>query len=339
MRTRLFVLLALTVLTIVSSSAHAAPKDLRWGTSQVGSAGHKALIELAALLNKAMPEYRIAVLPLPGAADSVKGYALGEYDAFYASQIAFHELATGTGRFKGFRPAMKREPLQAFWGFTLEAGIGIRARDAGKIRRWSDLAGKRVFTCPLPFDIHAHLERALTTLSVKHRYVQVDLSTVATQLSSGMIDAMCIYTTAETSPVPWLTEASLSVDWAVLNPGADEVAALKGVGFPYVELKPAVFGRDIHADHAGLVPILSGFGVTPEVPEADMYRMLTLIESNAKDLARADSSYLQVARDMPELQRRGVETSPTSFPIHPGLARYMRERGVWDARWDAQVMR
>lgn len=146
MQARFLVFFALALFAAASTAARAEPRDLRWGTAQVGSAGHKALIELAALLNKAMPEYRIAVLPLPGAADSVKGYALGEYDAFYASQIAFHELASGTGRFKGFRPAMKRQPLQSFWGFTLEAGLGIRARDADKIRRWSDLAGKRVFT-------------------------------------------------------------------------------------------------------------------------------------------------------------------------------------------------
>jgi hypothetical protein len=24
-------------------------------------------------------------------------------------------------------------------------------------------------------------------------------------------------------------------------------------------------------------------------------------------------------------------------PIHPGLARYMREKGVWDAKWDSKI--
>jgi len=24
-------------------------------------------------------------------------------------------------------------------------------------------------------------------------------------------------------------------------------------------------------------------------------------------------------------------------PIHPGLAKYMREKGVWDPKWDSRV--
>jgi TRAP-type uncharacterized transport system substrate-binding protein len=176
---RLVLLLFVFFAVAVSPAAsQPAAKDLRWGGPAVGTSGHKALIALAALLNKEMPEYRITVLPFPGASDSVKSYTLGETDAFYASQVAFHELATNSGRFKGFRAAMKREPLQSFWGFTVEAGMAIRPGDRNAIRSWSDLAAKRAFTCPLTFDTHAHLERAFAALGIKHRYIQVDLSTV-----------------------------------------------------------------------------------------------------------------------------------------------------------------
>ena len=40
---------------------------------------------------------------------------------------------------------------------------------------------------------------------------------------------------------------------------------------------------------------------------------------------------------MPGFQKRGVESSWNLVPIHPGLARYMREKGVWDAKWDSKV--
>jgi TRAP-type uncharacterized transport system substrate-binding protein len=231
----------LLLVLFAGTAAQAQPKDLRWGGPAVGTSGHKALIALAALLNKEMPQYRIAVLPFPGASDSVKSYALGETDAFYASQVAFHELATDSGRFKGFRAAMKREPLQSFWGFTVEAGMAIRPGDRDTIRSWSDLAAKRAFTCPLNFDTHAHLERAFAALGIKHRYIQVDLSTVGSQLRSGMIDAMCVYTSAESAPPPWLAEASLSADWAALNPSAVEIATLKNAGFSFIGINPSVF--------------------------------------------------------------------------------------------------
>ena len=69
----------------------------------VGTSGHKAMVILANVLNKEMPQYRISVLPTPGAITTVKGYATDEYDGMYGSDIGFHELATDTNRFKGFK--------------------------------------------------------------------------------------------------------------------------------------------------------------------------------------------------------------------------------------------
>jgi hypothetical protein len=32
-----------------------------------------------------------------------------------------------------------------------------------------------------------------------------------------------------------------------------------------------------------------------------------------------------------------VEAAVEYAPVHPGLARYMREKGVWDAKWDSRI--
>jgi TRAP-type uncharacterized transport system substrate-binding protein len=106
-----------------------AQKDIRWGTPPVGTSGHKAMVALANILNKEMPKYRISVLPTAGAIATVKGYAIGELDGFYGSDIAFHELATDTGRFKGFKAQMKRQPIQSFWPNTIEVSVAVHARN------------------------------------------------------------------------------------------------------------------------------------------------------------------------------------------------------------------
>jgi uncharacterized protein len=106
-----------------------------------------------------MKGYRVNVLPTPGAIATVKGYATGQFDGYYGSDIAFHEMARDTARFKGFRAQMKREPVQSFWAFTLEVGLGILGRDRKKYNQWRDLSGERIFTGPLPFDTRATLER------------------------------------------------------------------------------------------------------------------------------------------------------------------------------------
>jgi TRAP transporter TAXI family solute receptor len=321
---------------IITSTAW-SQQDIRWGTPPVGTAGHKALVTLANLLNKEMPKYRISVLPTAGAITTVKGYTTKEFDGNYGSDVAFHELATDSGRFKGFKERVQRQPIQSFWSNTIEVGLAVHVRNKDKIKKWGDLAGKRVFTGPLPFDTRAQTERGLNVLGVKFNYVQVDLATVGSQLQSGAIDAMSIYTGSESSPPPWLSEASLAADWATLNPSPDEITELKKKGFSVVEVSPKVFNRDVHADKVVELPFYYSFNVGLDVPEADVYEMLTIIEKHVAELATTDPTFTQIARDMKGFQKRGVESSADLVPIHPGLAKWMREKAVWDSKWDSKI--
>ena len=321
----------------MATSAAIAQQDIRWGSPPVGTAGHKALVSLANLLNKEMPAYRISVLPTAGAIATVKGYATKELDGFYGSDVAFHELATDTSRFKGFKEKIQRMPVQSFWSNTIEVGLAVHVRNKDKIKKWGDLNGKRVFTGPLPFDTRAQTERGLSALGVKFNYVQVDLATVGSQLESGAIDAMSIYTGSESSPPPWLAEASLAADWAVLNPSADEIAELKKKNFSIAEVSPKAFNRDVHGDKVIELPFYYGFDVGLEVPEADVYKLLTIVEKHAAELAKIDPTFTQISKDMKGFQKRGVESSADLVPIHPGLAKWMREKGVWDAKWDSKI--
>ena len=333
MLTRIFSALALLIAT---SASAAEVKDIRWGTGPVGSAGHKALVVLGDLLNHEMPQYRITVLPTPGAVTTVKGYSIGEYDAFYGSDVAFEELAANDRRFKGFKAQMKRQPVQSLWTYTIEGGLAIRNANTA-IKSWSDLTGKRFYTGPLPFDVRAQVERALAALDVHHNYVQVDLSTAGSQLDSGSIDAMLVYTASEATPPPWLVEASLAVDWKPLNPSPQELAKLKAKNFEIFEAPAALFKKDIHAPHVTELPFFFGFDVGLEMSADEVYKMLKIIEAHAADLAKSDADFTQIAKDMPGMQRRGVQSSWNYVPIHPGLAKYMREKGVWDTKWDQKV--
>jgi TRAP transporter TAXI family solute receptor len=326
------------LLGLASSAAwsQTQPKDIKWATSAVGSAGHKALVVLATVLNKEMPQYRISVLPTPGAITTVKGFTTGQYDGFYGADIAYHELVGDTNRFKGFKASMKRQPIQSFWTYTTDVSFAIHSRDKDKIKKWGDLAGKRLFTGPLPWDVRAHLERALAVLGVKFNYLQVDLATVGSQLEKGTIDAMMLYTSGG-SPPPWLAEASLAVDWAALNPSPEELAILKQKGMPSVEMSPSVFRRDVHAQKVIELPFYYGFNVGLDMPADDVYKMLNIIEKNGVELAKTDPAFSEIAKDMKGFQKRGIESSWDLVPIHPGLAQWMREKGVWDQKWDSKV--
>jgi uncharacterized protein len=165
----LFAAFTITLIGLSGSTAWSAPKDIKWGTGPAGSSGGKALVVLANILNKAMPEYRITVLPTPGAVGTVKGFAMGEFDGYYGSDVALQEFHADKERFKGFKAKMKRTPVQSLWTYTLDCGLAIRASDAGKIKSWADLNGKPVFTGPAPFDTRKKDENALHAARPRRR--------------------------------------------------------------------------------------------------------------------------------------------------------------------------
>jgi len=323
-----------------SSAAWSEPKDIRWGTGPVGSVGHKALVVLADLLNKEMPDYRITVLPMPGAVMTVKGFATEQIDAFYGSDDALREYASDTGRFKGFKANVKRQPVQSMWMFTIECGLAIKATSADKIKSWSDLTGKKVYTGPLPFDTRLHLENALAAVGVKHIYMQVDLSTAGSQLDAGSIDAMIVYYAGGVVPAPWLTQASLAVDWAGLNPSAKELDTLKQKGFAVNEVDAKTISKnDIHVKKMTLLPFYWGFDIGTNMPAADVYKMLTIIDKNADNLAKLDGDFEQIAHgQLAAFQKRALEQTWDLVPIHPGLAKFLKEKGQWDPKWDSKVV-
>ena len=330
-------LITLGLLFLASEHAGAQVKDLSWGTSAVGTSGHRALVSLAGLLNREMKAYRVNVLPTPGAIATVKGYATGQFDGYYGSDIAFHEMARDTARFKGFKSQMKRQPVQSFWAFTLEVGLGILARDRNKFKQWRDLTGERVFTGPLPFDTRATLERAMVATGTKHTYVEIDLAVAGSALERGEIRALSVYTAGHTSPPPWLVEAQLGTDMAILNPSSSEIEMIRKAGMQVVEVSPKVFKKSVHVDKMFLVPFYYGFHVGLEIPENDVYRMLTLVEKNVEELVKSDASFIQLKASVPRFQREGVESAVNDVLVHPGLARYMKERGVWDSKWDNRI--
>jgi TRAP-type uncharacterized transport system substrate-binding protein len=326
-------------IAMASPSAWSQPKDIKWGTGPVGSTGHKALVVLADIINKEMPEYRINVLPYPGAVGTVKGVAMGEIDGYYGSDVALRELAEDSGRFKGFKANIKHQPIQSFWCYTLDVGVAIKASDRDKIKRWSDLSGKQVFTGPLAFDTRKHLENALAALGIKHVYKQVDIATAGSQLNSGSIDAMIIYAAGGKTPAPWISEASLAVDWAALNPDADELAGLKAKGFVVGDVDATHLSKkDIYVKKVTLLPLYWGFDLGLNVSADDMFKMLSVIEKRADELAKLDPSFQQIGGGkMAQFQKQALESTADLVPIHPGLAKYLQAKGQWDKKWDSKV--
>ena len=80
-----------------------------------------------------------------------------------------------------------------------------------------------------------------------------------------------------------------------------------------------VFGKKkTHRDAVTMLPFHYGLHVGTQISEDDVYKMLTLIEQGAKELAQTDKAFKQIADNMVEMQVRGVNSSIDFVPVHPG---------------------
>jgi hypothetical protein len=333
----------ITIIILLSMAyfmnSYAQVKEFRWGTSSTGSSGHRALVALTTVLDKEMENYNFTVLPTPGAVHTVKQYAMEEMDGLYGADVAFYELAGNMDRFEGFEPRIIRQPVQSFWGYTLEVGLAIHANDMDKYKEWRDLADEPVFTGPAAWDVRAALERPLKVLDVGHEYIEIDTGMVASALSAGHVAAINAYTSGNGATIsPWLMEAELGADIAILNPSEEEVEILKEAGIEVIDLPTDAFETDVHVDVIKRVPFFYGFHTGPEVmPEEDVYKMLKIIEEKADELANQDPIYRQIQEDMVDIQVRGIKATIDFVPVHPGLAKFLKEKGAWDSNWDDRI--
>jgi len=332
--TAFIVVLAMLILPTTAG----AITEINWGTSAVGSAGHRALVALTTILNREMEDYTFNVLPTAGAVQTVKQYTMYEIDGMYGADVGFYEYANDIDRFEGFADYVEREPVQSFWGYTLEVGLAIHARDIDNYAEWRDLAGESVFTGPAPWDVRAALERPLSILEVNHNYVEIDLSMAGSSLDAGHIKAINAYTSGEKTVPPWVLEAELATDIAILNPSEEEIEILRENGIAVVEISPDVFETDVHVDTIIGVPFFYGFHTGPEVmPEEDMFQMLQIIMDNTEELRDMDPIYGQIHEDMIDIQVRGLQATIDDVMVHPGLARFLREHDAWNEEWDDRI--
>ncbi|MEM3848697.1 MAG: TAXI family TRAP transporter solute-binding subunit, partial [Zestosphaera sp.] len=314
---------------------------LQWGTASVGSAGYTGLALIADVVNRYMTELEISVMPTAGAVASIKGYASGELGGCYASTPSFTELYSLSGRFKGFTPG--RWPVQTFWAYTNEVTIAIHQKNLGKIACWRDLKGMKIFSGPAGWDVGAALRAALQVLNITFEQVEIDWSMVPDALERDVIVATNIYTVGVYGLPDWARQAELSVPLAILNPCPDEVEVLKAnapalgifeVLENYVTPKE-VFSTDVKLNTGTKLTALRfyyGFHVGTEVPAEVVYKMLKVLEAHAKELAELNPMFRLLAEDFVGVQVAGIETNK-DVPVHPGLAMFLKEKGVWKSEW------
>jgi TRAP-type uncharacterized transport system substrate-binding protein len=181
---------------------------------------------------------------------------------------------------------------------------------------------------------HINIFRAMRDINgLKIKHVEVDMSKVADALRAGTIDATAAYTTALVSLAGWIKVLDVASPLQGVNPTPAQIKKLTAAGFTpaKINMKKA-YTKDLGVDELYGVPFYFGQHFALDFPEKAVYRLLEVLEKAAGDLAKLEAGFGPLAKDFAGFQVLGIQSIP-EVPVHPGLAKYLKEKGLWDSSW------
>jgi len=328
--------MSLVLLSVFASPGFAADdkKMWRWGTSNPGAYGYKVSAFLADFLRRGMPEWDVTVYPFSSTTANIKNFLVGDLESTYSAEPGLRKLYAFIKPFKGMESEVKQMPVQSFWAYTMETHILILPKNKDKFRTWKDLEGKKIFMTKAGYMNHINIFRAMEDINgMDVTHVEVDMSKVADALRAGTIDATAAYTTALVSLASWIKVLDVASDLQGVNPTPEQIKKLTAAGFTpaKINIKKA-YTSDLGVEELYGVPFYFGYHHGLNFPADAVYKALKVFEAGGPALLKLDPGFGPLATDFAGFQVKGIESIP-EVPVHPGLAKYLKEKGLWNSSW------
>ncbi|MGH6768092.1 MAG: TAXI family TRAP transporter solute-binding subunit [Xanthobacteraceae bacterium] len=313
--------------------AEAQRKSIRWATSSVDSYGYRVAASMVKIIEEALGgQYTITVNPYPSTTAAMKAAMDGNGEIGYTADIGMAQLYGGEGAFKSYKPG-KGRLVHTWYAYPMESFMATSAQLAPKFKCWSDFGGKPVFYTTAGFMNWNNFRRISKTLGYEFKHVQIDPKTQSDALQGGTIVGSVAYTTAERSLATYWKETDVRMDISVVNPCPNEVAKLKSAGLAVSTFSPKpAFSQDVGVKQISGVPILFAYNMRTDMPEDVVYKMLTGLYKNRDKLVAADPGFTPLSKNFVGMQANGINANPEA-PVHPGLAKFLKEHKAWNDKW------
>jgi TRAP-type uncharacterized transport system substrate-binding protein len=329
-------------LAVVLVSAFALPgnpaaaekKMFRWGVPDPVTYYYRVSAFISDFLRRGMPDYDLTIYPYVSTTANIKSFLVGNLEAVYAAEPGFGKLYAFKKPFEGFEPNVKKMPVQGLWLYNMETHILTLPKHKDKFRTWDDLNGKKIFMTKAGYMNHINIFRAMRDIcGLKIKHVEVDTRKIADALKAGTIDATASIATSLVSVPSFIKMLDVATPLQGVNPTPAQIKKLTAAGFTpaKINMKKA-YTRDLGVDELYGVPFYFGQHFGLDFPEDGVYKILKVLEKSVKDLVKLEAGFGPLAKDFAGFQVKGIRSIPT-VPVHPGLAKYLKEKGLWDSSW------
>lgn len=337
------VLLSLFIIPVFTNTSMAAEKVWIMSTSSTGTAGYACTIGLTSLVNKYSKNVKLEALPTPGSTASVRMFAKKECDMAYQSGWGLSEAYEKIGPFA--KQDLARNPYQGFYYASFEIMVMTKANRTD-IKTYHDMVGKKVFPELAAWGWHDLFKITMGKMGIYQKIEarQLDPMQAADALKMGIVDVVAGYSTnlGELS-VSWIKNIDSLLDMKIISPTPEEqkqISALKlpgvfyGETMSYKALTPQNAENTKKANPSGvwLWGSYQGWHPGGDMPTEVMYQMYKAWMEHASEIANVNAYLEYWARDPIGIQLKAIE-SANSIPVHPGVAKYLKEKGLWKNHW------
>ncbi len=311
---------------------------VRLGTSKEGTVGYACGVGLSAAIKKHVKGVTMESVPTPGSTASVKIFSKKDLDMAYASTWTMNDAHKNTGPFE--KVPIARKPYQG-WYFLDGGFFVITKADRKDINSLHDLVGKKIFPHSSGTGVYDVYQAVFTKLGLwdKMKVRQVGPMEAADALQMGTVDAIGGYSVqGGLTTAAWIRNIDARLSIKIVIPTPEEQNIIR-------QISGLKFGNSINQwmspkNQKINPPELWGFGPPygfhpgPDMPTDVFYNIYkTWIEKAKSDLAPVNATLKAYSEfNIVEFQVDCIETLK-DIPVHPGVAKYLKEKGVWKDYW------
>jgi uncharacterized protein len=335
-------LITLTTGLLFASTAVAAERPYLMGTSSTGTAGYASTMGFTSLISKYTP-YKLEAVPTPGSTATARLFGKKQADFAYISTF---DMSLAYDKKPPFEdPPLQRNPYQGMYYASFEI-IALTKANRSDINKYRDMVGKKVLPNAAASGWHNLFKEGAQKMGFYDK-LQVRFTErmqAADALKIGNLDVVVGYSTdlGELS-VDWIKNIDTMIDIKIFSPSPEEqkellAQKLTGVFYgekmSYKSLTPGNVENTKKANPDGvwLWGSYQGWHPGSDMPTEVMYQMYKTWLEKAKEIADVNAFLEYWARDPLAMQVKAIDSGP-KLPVHPGVAKYLKEKGVWKDHW------
>ncbi len=296
----------------------AAPKIYQWGSAALGSTGYVIITALAAAVNK-FSKLRNSSLSTAGGAENMALIGEGVLDFAQTTSTDWLPATSGTGRYKD-------NPVKVMQMFSYTAwNLSPMVRKDSGIKTLEDLVGKKVMPATAGGATTGmwHTMFKAAGLYDKVKWTYGSWTSTYGAIKSGAADCIPILmTNGRASPRVTELEAA-GIDMRVLDiPEATiKKAQAMNPGLLSAMVQPG--GTKFLTKPTRLATLGGVLGVHPRIDEETAYTVTKTVLDNAAFIRKKGVQLQDVSLEFANSQLM------SAYPVHPGAARYLKEKGIW----------